>query len=82
MITEGDITKELGVLNEIACDYGRNYEYKKGENEGKTIWGLFDVHDNNYKPIYCAGTSAGFFAYISLLKNLYKSGKIPGKNDE
>lgn len=73
MITESDIKAEVVKLNESAEKYGRNYEYKKGE---RGMWGLFDVHENVYKPIYASTTSAGFYAYISLLKNLFQQGKF------
>jgi hypothetical protein len=73
MIDENDIRSEVTKLNESAGKYGRNYEYKKGENG---LWGLFDVHGNVYKPIYASSTPAGFYAYISLLKNLFQQGKF------
>lgn len=82
MITENDISVELKALNDVAAEYGRNYEYRKGDNDGQSVWGLFDVHDEVYKPIYCAGTASGFFAYVSLLKNIYKKGMIPGEKSE
>jgi hypothetical protein len=73
MITEFDITAEMHELNSLSKKMGREYEHRKG-NDG--TWGLFDVHDNSYRPVYMSKTSAGFFAYVSLLKNLYKQGKI------
>lgn len=73
MITENDINAEVIKLNKSAEKYGRNYEYKKGRN---SIWGLFDVHNETYKPVYSSSTSAGFYAYVSLLKNLFEQGKI------
>ena len=79
MITENDIKKEVQALNDVAGDYGRNYEYHMGKDN---LIGLFDVHDEVYKPIYCSKTTAGFFAYVSLLKNIFKRGMIPDKNTE
>ncbi len=79
MITENDIQKEVQALNDVAGDYGRNYEYRMGKDN---FIGLFDVHDGVYKPIYCSKTTAGFFAYVSLLKNIFKRGMIPDKNTE
>ena len=79
MITENDIQKEVQALNDVACDYGRNYEYRMGKD---SLIGLFDVHEGVYKPIYCSKTTAGFFAYVSLLKNIFKRGMIPDKNTE
>ena len=74
MISENDIKLELGKLNDAAKDFDKAYEYRKG-NDGN--WALFEVHDDNvYRPVYLATTSAGFFAYVSLLKNLYNRGKI------
>lgn len=68
MITETDIKKEVELLNEAAKRLERNYEYRKGQDG---MWGLFDVHENSYKPVYAANTPSGFFAYVSLLKNIY-----------
>lgn len=79
MITENDIKNEVKALNDVAFDYGRNYEYRMGKDN---LIGLFDVHDGVYKPIYCSKTTAGFFAYVSLLKNIFKRGMIPDKNTE
>ena len=79
MIPENDIQKEVQALNDVAGDYGRNYEYRMGKDN---FIGLFDVHDGVYKPIYCSKTTAGFFAYVSLLKNIFKRGMIPDKNTE
>lgn len=77
MITENDIKKEVQALNDVAGAYGRNYEYRMGMDG---LIGLFDVHGDVYKPIYCSNTTAGFFSYVSLLKNIFKKGKIGGKN--
>lgn len=73
MITEEDIKKEVVKLNEASKRLDRNYEYKKGKDG---MWGLFDVHGDTYKPVYAAGNEAGFFAYVSLLKNLYLGNKM------
>jgi hypothetical protein len=73
MITEFDITLEMGMLNKASKKFKRKYEYKKGRDG---TWGLFDVHENSYRPVYMSTTPAGFFAYVSLLKNLYEQGKI------
>lgn len=74
MITENDIKLEMGRLNAAASKFEKVYEYKKGKDGN---WGLFEVHDDNvYRPVYLATTSAGFFAYINLLKNLFERGKV------
>jgi hypothetical protein len=74
MISENDIKLELDKLNDAAKDFDKVYEYRKGKDGN---WALFEVHDENvYRPVYLSKTSAGFFAYISLLKNLYNRGKI------
>ena len=74
MITEFDIALEMHELNKASKKFGKVYERRKGK-DGK--WGLFEVHDGNvYRPVYMSSTTAGFFAYISLLKNLYNKGKI------
>lgn len=74
MITENDIKGEVIKLNEASKKYNRNYEHRKGNDDS---WALFDVQNNSYKPVYYSTTSAGLFAYVSLLKNLYLEGKIP-----
>jgi hypothetical protein len=74
MISENDIKLELDKLNDAAKDFDKVYEYRRGKVGN---WALFEVHDENvYRPVYLSKTSAGFFAYISLLKNLYNRGKI------
>ena len=74
MITENDIKLEMDKLNTAASKFDKVYEYRKG-TEGK--WGLFEVHDDNvFRPVYMATTTAGFFAYINLLKNLFERGKV------
>lgn len=74
MITENDIKLELDKLNDAAKDFDKAYEYRKGKDGN---WALFEVHGENvYRPVYLSKTSAGFFAYISLLKNLYNRGKV------
>lgn len=74
MITEFDITLEMNELNKASKDFGKVYEHRKGKDGN---WGLFEVHDENvYRPVYVSSTPAGFFAYVSLLKNLYNKGKI------
>ena len=78
MITEQDIANEVKALNDIANKLDKSYEYKRGNN-GQ--WALFDVKELNensvYRPVYLSDTPAGFFAYVSLLKNIYKKGNIP-----
>lgn len=74
MINEFDITLEMHKLNEAAKKFEKTYEHRKGK-DGQ--WGLFEVHDENvYRPVYMSTTSAGFFAYVNLLKNLFEKGKI------
>ena len=79
MITEDDIKKEVQALNDAANGYGRSYEYRMGEDD---LIGIFDVHEDTYKPIYCSKTTTGYFAYVSLLKKKKKKGMIPDKNTE
>jgi len=74
MITEFDITLEMNELNKASKKFEKVYEHRKGKDGN---WGLFEVHDENvYRPVYVSSTPAGFFAYVSLLKNLYNKGKI------
>lgn len=74
MITESDIKLEMDKLNTAASKFEKVYEHKKGKDGN---WGLFEVHDENvYRPVYLSTTSAGFFAYVNLLKNLYEKGKM------
>ena len=73
MITENDIKLETDALNSAAKKYDKVYLYRKG-NDG--TWALFSTHDNVYRPVYLAINTAGLFAYISLLKNIYLQGKV------
>ena len=72
MITESDIKIEIQALNDAAAKYGKTYTYQMGKNN---YIGLFDIQGDTYRPVYCASTTAGFFAYVSLLKNIYRRNK-------
>lgn len=73
MIVESDIRRELEKLNAASAKFEKTYDCKEGNNGS---WGLFDVKENVYRPVYMADTPSGFFAYVNLLKNLYEKGKI------
>ena len=73
MISESDIKLEVSALNKAAKKYGKKYTHQMGD---KGYIGLFEVNGNVYRPVYCSKTTAGFFAYVSLLKNLYNRRKI------